>query len=139
MDLLHDVNKSREVIHQIDFKEFYNEAINNEVDLKMHYKTWAICMDGALKNKQPFDKHRHFSLVSYAWILDAANKDAILKRENVHTQQQEINSSLLNIFTNPTGALNMHLVLKVHRTSILEDALRMLIGSSVNLKKQLKI
>lgn len=37
LDIMNNANEKRDHKHRIDFKEFYNDAINKEVRLTTHY------------------------------------------------------------------------------------------------------
>src|SRR5438105_3936942 len=82
LDIFNDANEKRDLKHKIDFKEFYNDAINKEVSLTEHIKIWVIERERARRSNIPFDRHKVFSFCSYPWILDAANKSDLLKSEN---------------------------------------------------------
>ena len=40
LDVFNESNEKRDLKHKIDFKEFYNDAINKEVSLKEHIALW---------------------------------------------------------------------------------------------------
>ena len=82
LDIMNDANEKRDQKHRIDFKEFYNDAINKEVKLTDHYLVWRMERDKAAKENRRVDRHKVFSLCFYPWILDAATKADILKSEN---------------------------------------------------------
>ena len=82
LDIFNEANEKRDQKNKIDFKEFYNDAINKEVNLSDHIKLWVSERQKAKKAKTVFDRHSVFSFCCYAWILDAANKSDILKMEN---------------------------------------------------------
>lgn len=82
LDIMNDANEKRDHKHRIDFKEFYNDAINKEVKLTDHYLVWRMERDKAAKENRRVDRHKVFSLCFYPWILDAATKADILKSEN---------------------------------------------------------
>jgi hypothetical protein len=72
----------RDLKHKIDYKEFYNDAINKEVNMSDHFQIWKLEREKAKKTKTKVDRHRNFSLCFYPWILDAATKAEILKSDN---------------------------------------------------------
>lgn len=85
---MNDANDKRDHKHRIDFKEFYNDAINKDVRLTDHYLVWKQERMKAIKEKRKVDKNKHFSLCFYPWILDAGTKADILKQENKLQQRQ---------------------------------------------------
>lgn len=42
LDLFNDSNNAKDVKERIDYKEFYNDAINKEVNLGDHYDVWIL-------------------------------------------------------------------------------------------------
>lgn len=42
LDVLNDVNNKRNQKERIDYKEFYNDSINKDVNLKDHFDQWII-------------------------------------------------------------------------------------------------
>jgi len=82
LDVFNEANEKRDLKHKIEFKEFYNDAINKEVSLKDHIVLWLKERDNCRKAGVPFDRHKVFSFCCYPWILDAANKSDILRSEN---------------------------------------------------------
>lgn len=82
LDVFNQANEQKDLKHKIDFKEFYNDAINKEVNLKDHIKLWILEREKARKEGYPFDRHKIFSFCGYPWILDAANKSDVLKSES---------------------------------------------------------
>ena len=67
---------------RIDYKEFYNDAINREINLKEHFEQWIMDREKARALKQQFDRLKNFTLCSFPCLLDAANKADLLKISN---------------------------------------------------------
>lgn len=42
LDLFNIANEKRRLEERIDFKDFYNDAINNEINLKDHIRVWLL-------------------------------------------------------------------------------------------------
>jgi hypothetical protein len=82
LDIFNEANDSRDMKHKIDYREFYNDAINKEVNLNDHLQVWKSEREKAKRSKVKVDRHTRFSLCFYPWILDAANKSDILKVDN---------------------------------------------------------
>jgi hypothetical protein len=40
LDIFNEANDSRDMKHKIDYREFYNDAINKEVNLNDHLQVW---------------------------------------------------------------------------------------------------
>ena len=80
--MLNDANNKKNLKQRVDYKDFYNDAINKEVNLKEHYERWIIEREECRKHHIPFDRLRVFTLCSFPWILDSANKAELLKISN---------------------------------------------------------
>ncbi len=121
LDVLNEANNHKPFGERVSYKEFYNDAINKEVDLNSDFNMWIKERDDCRKKKIPFDRLRVFSLCSFAWILDSANKASILKVANRYNQQREQLSNPLDILMG--GRLGMDLIFDIRRDHILDDAL----------------
>jgi hypothetical protein len=120
---MNDANDKRDHKHKLDFKEFYNDAINKDVRLTDHYLVWKAEREKAIKENRRVDRHKYFSLCFYPWILDAATKSDILKQENKSQQRNQLNNNIMDLLFNP-GAGGMYLVLQVDRNNLIEDTLK---------------
>jgi hypothetical protein len=40
LDLFNEANNKKPLKQRVDYKEFYNDAINKELNLKEHYEMW---------------------------------------------------------------------------------------------------
>ena len=137
VDVFNEANNARTLKERISFKEFHNDAINKEVNLSDHFIAWIREREQCKKDGRIFDRHRIFTLCSYPWIMDAANKSELLKIQNKIEQDQNrfnINDLLLN-----QGMGALYLLLEVRREHVLEDTLRKIINGNVNFKKPLRI
>lgn len=81
LDVFNDANEKRELKYRIDFKEFYNDAINRDVHITDHLLVWNKERDNAKKENRPVNRTKVFSLCFYPWIFDTGNKSDILKQE----------------------------------------------------------
>lgn len=63
-------------------KDFYNDGVNQEIELKSHYFKWQDALAKAEQEGEEFDPRSNFTLCAYPWILDTASKAEILKVEN---------------------------------------------------------
>jgi len=64
---------------RIEYKEFYNDAINKEVQLKTHFTIFLKEKLLAQQENRPINRQVAFSLCFYPWILDANAKSELLK------------------------------------------------------------
>ncbi len=79
LDIFNDANNKKQLKSRISYKDFHNDAINKEVNLKDHYILWIQEREKCRRENRQFDRHRVFTLCNYPWILDAANKSELLK------------------------------------------------------------
>jgi hypothetical protein len=146
LDLFNAANEQRLLKYKVDYKEFYNDAINKEVSLKDHIVRWIVDTEKAKKQNRPYDKYQSFNLCVYPWILDAANKSEIMRYNSKYTKDREVsnsfmNANIMNMINNPSNMDDImpYLVLKVHRENILYDTLQFFNNSHLKLNKQLKV
>jgi hypothetical protein len=76
----------------VDYKEFYNDAINKEVSLRDHILLWMVEKEKAQKNGRFFDKYEKFNLCAYPWVLDAASKSEVMKHQNRFVQARTVDN-----------------------------------------------
>lgn len=75
LDILFWVNKKfKRQGEKIAVKDFNNEAINNQVDLKPHMAEWARFSKIQVRNQQEVTHSNIFNLCSYQWILTPHTK-----------------------------------------------------------------
>ena len=82
IDIFNDANNLRDLKEKIDYKEFYNDAINSDVRLIDHILVWKKESEKCKRNRVQVDKNKVFSLCFYPWILNASSKSDLLKVDN---------------------------------------------------------
>ena len=82
LDVFNEANEAKPLTERIDYKEFYNDAINKDVSLKEHFKLWIDSKAKAKALGQPFNRKKIFSFCCFSWIMDAASKADLLKFES---------------------------------------------------------
>lgn len=82
LDVLNEANNMFKRKSRIPYKEFHNDAINKEVNLRKHIRVWVDGKVLAMERQQPYDRHRDFTLCNYPWILDVEHKVDLLAYEN---------------------------------------------------------
>jgi hypothetical protein len=119
---LHEVN---EIHHLIPYFEFYNDLVNEQIDLTEDFTRW--------KQKSGF------CFCDYAFVLDPATKSKILKLESrvqQHLQRQEALRRTLFMGTWEAPAL----VLRVRREHLIQDTLDQINQYEASeLKKELRV
>ena len=138
LDALQSGNKKKPYRNRVDYKEFYNDAVNKDLDINKDFQLWIKERERCRRANVPFDKFRIFTICSFPWILDSAFKAEILKHSNRMNQDREALSinpmDLLSM-----GRAGMHLMFEVNRQSILDDALRVIGKPNTNFKKPLRV
>mmetsp|Transcript_67165 Transcript_67165/g.160858 ORF Transcript_67165/g.160858 Transcript_67165/m.160858 type:complete len:760 (+) Transcript_67165:92-2371(+) len=121
---------------------FHNDAINGcegllKHDLKevleMHARAlyWAALQE---------DQRRDFGIVEFPFVLTPVSKVRMLGLESLLMQREEVRNAMALQFISGRVFANPWLVLKVRRTSVIEDALQQLASlGSAALKKPLKV
>lgn len=82
LDVFNQANNQLPIKERIDYKEFYNDAINKEINLADHYSQWIVDRHKARQRNEQFDRLKNFTLCSFPWLLDSANKAELLKHQN---------------------------------------------------------
>jgi hypothetical protein len=80
LDILNEANDSKPISLRVDYKEFYNDAINKEINLRDHQDFWITEREKARKAKVKFDRFKFFSICCFPWILSPANKADLMIR-----------------------------------------------------------
>lgn len=134
MDILYQANQLKEPADRINDSEFYNDALNNEVDLRkqaeIFYREWMAAKNAG----KVFNRFDTFTLYNYPWTLNAHRKAELFRIISDHSRAQNINDALLqnlnSFFTNvsPNQMINQiigdaHLTLKIDRNNLLDDSI----------------
>jgi len=82
LDIFNTANEVRILSHKVDYREFYNDAINKDVSLRDHIIRWLADREKARLTGKSFDKFASFNLCVYPWILDASNKSNVMKYQS---------------------------------------------------------
>jgi hypothetical protein len=82
LDIFNEINNTFKRSHRLNYKEFHNDAINNEVNLKKHIRVWVDGKVTAIERNAEYDRHKDFTLCNYPWILDVEHKVDLLGYEN---------------------------------------------------------
>lgn len=137
-------------IKRVSVKEFHNDLLNREwsKELPEHYLAWYDARRNINDDDMEVDDSNHqvheidkrsgkFLYVLYPWAFDAASKARFMNYEGQLSRRRELHTSL-NIF-NLINGMNIYLEVQVSRDELIDDALNVLVNSSNNLKKPLKV
>eukprot|EP00944_MAST-04C_sp_MAST-4C-sp1_P006413 g6413.t1 len=135
----------------LTYRDFENDAINDEVDLEEDFKTWYLSRSEDMRRNRSHSNvdDSQFSFCRFPFVLDAASKANILRYEASVEQRRNQRQSLIeqvqHMIPNALGQYTvrtdvMYLVLKVRRDHIVEDTLTKVDAKpNSDLKKPLKI
>jgi ubiquitin-protein ligase E3 A len=136
LGLLNNTNDSRPRGEQVNFSEFYNDAVNTMVDLESDYRRWMRSKSEKLLG------FSSFSFCNYPYILDANSKSKVLEIDAQFQQSIRMRESLTQSLMK-TGNVTMSqlfFILKVDREHLLETTLNGLVGQDPrDYKKQLRV
>lgn len=83
LDVLHWINQDLlPKDDQIEIKEFHNDAVNSNLDLKPSMVDWAKFTKIQVRNKQLITHGNLFNLCNYHWILNPHTKSIMIQKFN---------------------------------------------------------
>jgi len=125
LQLLYTANE-RIAKDRLDYPEFYNDAINESIDLKEDFMRWI-------------DNSGQFSFCNYSFVFDAGTKSKILQYESIVEQHHQRQEALRRtIFTGMVSA--PALVFKIRREHLIQDTLSAIQRHDpADLKKELRV
>lgn len=142
---LHAINDRRSVPFAT-YEEFYNDAVNSEVDIIEDYARSVIFMKKrhaiSAASRGPFVLQprmlSELSFCDYPFVLDAGSKSRILQVDSDLEQRSRAQEAAL---AGPMmGVASQYLILRVRRENVIEDSLQQLVRLSADtLKKPLKV
>jgi len=108
----------------LDYRRFYNDAINQEVNLKEDYRRWKSARG-------------EFSFCDHPFVLEPASKSRVLMYDATAQMTHEFEGAILrSLFV---GATSPYLVVKVRRSHLIQDTLLQMGTRKEDLKKPLKV
>lgn len=79
LDVLNWLNISfRDASDQIERKEFHNDAVNNNLDLRMFMNRWADRTNHCIAHNEPFHQSQDFNPCEFHWLLTTHVKTVML-------------------------------------------------------------
>lgn len=129
LDVLHWVNASfKEKHEQVDKKEFFNDAVNKNLDLRPQMMEWANRTKVQIRNKVPITHSNNFNPCSFAWLMTPHNKTLMLQRYNMNDWQFNVDFFILRAFWDPQLRQRLSSAqkfqLEISRDNILDDSLQ---------------
>ncbi|DAZ93940.1 TPA: hypothetical protein N0F65_012886 [Lagenidium giganteum] len=126
------------------YEEFYNDAVNSEVDIVSDYGRSIFFMKkrraarSSGDNAIPLRPLSELSFCDFPFVLDAASKSRVLQVDSDLEQRAHAQEAVLGGML--SGSVSPYLILKVHRENIIEDSLQQLVRMSPDvLKRPLKV
>lgn len=126
MNILYDANamKAEKGEDVLDYKSFYNDAINEEMKVRDDFIRW---------------RENDFSFCLTPFILDPAAKARVLQIDSKVQMQMRYREAVLSSFLQPFQQ-SPYLILHINRNNIIEDTLQQVqMVSRDDFKKPLKI
>ncbi|OQR92752.1 HECT E3 ubiquitin ligase [Achlya hypogyna] len=122
------------------YTDFYNDAVNSELNLLQDYAKSAIFM--VHKHERASTRElSELSFCDFPFVLDAASKSKVLQFDAEYQQNVRVHDSIRSSLADTARQLHPYLVLRVRREHVIQDALEQLVqvASSEQLKKPLKV
>lgn len=117
---------------RIDKKEFYNDAVNNNLDLKPTIQQWIKTTQIQIRNSQPISHSNQFNLCSYHWILSPHNVTIMIHDYNNVIANQVRDRFIMRAFFDPQLRRNAQgatqYLMEVDRKNILDDSLQKIVN-----------
>ena len=108
----------------LGYRRFYNDAVNQEVNLKEDYRRWKSARG-------------EFSFCDHPYVLEPASKSRVLMYDATAQMTHEFEGAILrSLFV---GATSPYLVIKVRRSHLIGDTLLQMSMRKDDLKKPLKV
>ncbi|KAL1525705.1 hypothetical protein AB1Y20_020551 [Prymnesium parvum] len=114
----------RRLDQSLPFQAFYNDAVNQEVNLKDDYRRWKA-------------GRGEFSFCDHAFVLEPASKSRVLMYDATAQMTHEFEGAILrSLFV---GATSPYLVVKIRRSHLISDTMLQMSLRKDDLKKPLKV
>lgn len=143
MDIFYQANYRKPKDDKLADSDFYNDALNNDVDLSKQASIFYQEWNSAKKHHRDFDRHSFFTLYNYPWTLNAYRKAELFRIIQSHNRHQNIGDALLQnlgSLLDPNASNNQtinsilgaaHFTIKIRRDRILEDSLGCLVREGI--------
>eukprot|EP01043_Picozoa_sp_COSAG02_P045858 COSAG02_NODE_4235_length_5605_cov_100.933527_2_plen_820_part_00 len=128
LGLLH---KANETLGFMQPEDFYNDAVNQLVNMKDDYKRWEYWVSED-------ERHPKFSFCSYPFILDAHSKSIVIRSDGERQMRVRMERNLFAHLLSG-GQSHFYLKVKVRRDHLLDDAPAQFDKDADDLKRPLKV
>eukprot|EP00357_Protocruzia_adherens_P016873 CAMPEP_0115013580 /NCGR_PEP_ID=MMETSP0216-20121206/25504_1 /TAXON_ID=223996 /ORGANISM="Protocruzia adherens, Strain Boccale" /LENGTH=720 /DNA_ID=CAMNT_0002383029 /DNA_START=44 /DNA_END=2206 /DNA_ORIENTATION=+ len=136
LDLVAKANSHTRVIH---YSEFYNDAVNTEVDLKEDFLHWYHYLRRRAEDPESA-KGDALCFCFFPWILNTESKSYMLQSQSRVSMNHNFREAIVQSLTSGTGLYDSpYLVLSIRRDHLIEDTLNGLSRSGLNYKKPLRV
>ena len=133
--LLHKANEKFELGYAGD-EDFYNDAVNELVNMKEDYsRRWLYWVPEAQRRRL---SGTQFSFCNYPFILNAYSKSVVIQTDGQRQMDEAFRQNLLQHVL-MGGGQNPHLVVKVSRENLLNDATQQFSKPPDELKRPLRV
>ena len=134
-EIMYQINKEHDIVSK---DEFSNEKMNTDIDIKEEcYRFLDYTINKEDKNDEDRESE-YFTFIHYSFLLSASHKSYIIKKYNIVLQNKNsYQNSISNILN--YGLDGIYLIFKINRDNIVKDTLDIIINSSLNFKKELKV
>uniref|UniRef100_A0A7S1CPI5 HECT-type E3 ubiquitin transferase n=1 Tax=Bicosoecida sp. CB-2014 TaxID=1486930 RepID=A0A7S1CPI5_9STRA len=123
--------------HTVPFTSFYNDVVNEEVNLVDDYDAWQLIR--AREAGEPVPRGADFAFCCYPALLDAHSKSRILNIAAQDQMRKEFRDTMLRAMFTGSGE-QPYLILAVSRETIIQDSLAQLAAHDPSsLRKPLKV
>jgi hypothetical protein len=134
LDIIHWINFTLKTNKkdQIEKKEFYNDAVNNNLDLQPTIAQWIKTTQIQIRNSQPITHSNQFNLCAYHWILNPHNVTIMIHDYNRIIAHQVRDHFIMRAFFDPQMRRNAQgatqYMMEVDRENILDDSLQKIVN-----------
>ena len=85
---------------KIKQSEFYNDALNKDVDLKKQALIYSKEWNEALRTGKEFDRFSFFTLYCFPWTLNAYRKAELFRIQSEQERYNNVGQALLSNLAN---------------------------------------
>jgi hypothetical protein len=127
------LHKANEKLGFIEPEDFYNDAVNQLVNMKEDYGRWQYWLEERDRRSSA-----RFSFCAYSFILDAHSKSVIIRSDGERQMSEQFRRNMFAQLLQG-GQQNPYLKVKVRREHLLEDAPGQFSKPADELKRPLKV